>query len=147
MQETPEVFMALIALLQHAETLRHKGVRRIAGGHGPAATNDRIVGHIDGGRVQRGRGGRQCGTDHRCLTELLDASQDGLLVEVILDAHILRTRKPRHFSAESKRLNLKSSSTNVASLKSTPRKIVYAVPRHLFVISMARDLKRRDDLI
>lgn len=102
MQEAPEVFMALIALLQHAETLRHKGVRRIAGGHGPAATNDRIVGHIDGGRVQR-RGGRQCGTDDRCLTELLDASQDGLLVEVILDAHILRTRKSRRCSAEFKR--------------------------------------------
>lgn len=93
MQEAPEVFMALIALLQHAETLRHKGVRRIAGGHGPAATNDRIVRHIGGGRVQRGRGDRQCGTDGRCLTKLLDASQDGLLVEVILDAHILRTKK------------------------------------------------------
>lgn len=97
MQEAPEIFMALIALLQHAETLRHKGVRRIAGGHGPAAAT--IVGHIGGGRVQRGRGGRQRSTDHWCLTELLDASQDGLLVEVILDAHILRTRKPRHWLA------------------------------------------------
>lgn len=91
MQEAPEVFMALIALLQNAEALRHEGVRRIAGGHGAAATGDRL----DGGR---GRGGRlrQRGARRRGMTELLDAGQNGLLVEVILDAHILRTRETEH---------------------------------------------------
>ena len=86
--------MALIALLQNAEALRHEGVRRIAGGHGAAATGDRLA----GGRVRCGRGGRlrQRGARRRCMTELLDAGQNGLLVEVILDAHILRTRETEH---------------------------------------------------
>lgn len=58
MQQAPQVFMALIALLQHAKALRHEGVRRIAGGYGAATTGDRLVDHGTGGRVRRSRDGR-----------------------------------------------------------------------------------------
>ena len=97
--------MALIALLQHAEALRHEGVRRIAagqgaaatGGHGATTTGD----HLTGGRDRRGRGSRlrQRGA-RRGMTELFDAGQNSLLVEVILDTHILRTRETEHCIAK-----------------------------------------------
>lgn len=89
--------MAFVALLQHAETVRHEIVRvigrvvaRITDSEGAARV------HGDPGRRRTRNFRRHRGRRWR-LAELLDAHQNVLLMELILYTHILQqTRASSH---------------------------------------------------
>lgn len=56
MQQAPEVFMALVALLQHAEALRHEGMSIVASRGTTGNGRDRVGDHA--GRGWCGYGGK-----------------------------------------------------------------------------------------